>query len=84
MPHVAKGAFDATVAPAAILPSEPNDSSLIFFMRPGRPTRLLGYVHLIAISRQCHRKIVSGVTIVATCIRSRRPIRFPFAAKRRR
>ena len=41
-------------------------SLAIFFMVRGRPGRFREYVHFSAISRQCQRRIVSGVTIVAT------------------
>ena len=41
-------------------------------------------VHFLAISRRYQRRIVSGVTLVATCCRIRRPSRWPFAARRRR
>jgi hypothetical protein len=49
--------------------------------RPGgrsRPARLR------ATSSRCHRRIVSGVTIVATCASRRRPRRCPSSARRRR
>jgi hypothetical protein len=39
----------------------------------GRPRRRLGYVHFRAISWRCPRRMVSAVTIVATCASSRRP-----------
>ncbi len=35
----------------------------ITFMSPGRPTRLPGKVHFMAMSFLCHRRIVSEVTI---------------------
>jgi len=52
--------------------------------KPGRwplPTR---YVHLRATSSRCQRKMVSGVTRVATCASRWRPRRCPNSAKRRR
>jgi hypothetical protein len=48
-------------------------------MIPGRPGVFGSNVHLRAISCRCHRKIVSGVTMVATCLKTRRPSRRPFA-----
>jgi hypothetical protein len=56
----------------------------ISFMTPGRPGRVGVNVHFRAISCRCHRRIVSGVTMVATCRKTRRPRRWPFAARRRR
>ena len=53
-------------------------------MIPGRPGRFGVNVHFRAISCRCHRRIVSGVTIVATWRKTRRPSRRPFAARRRR
>jgi hypothetical protein len=53
-------------------------------MIPGRPGRLGVNVHFRAIMWRCHRRIVSGVTMVATCRKIRRPSRRPFAARRRR
>jgi hypothetical protein len=53
-------------------------------MTPGRPGRVGVNVHFRAISGRCHRRIVSGVTMVATCRKTRRPRRWPFAARRRR
>jgi hypothetical protein len=50
----------------------------------GRPGRFGVNVHFRAISGRCHRRIVSGVTIVATCRKTRRPSRRPFVARRRR
>ena len=47
-------------------------SDTISFMSPGRPGRLHSNVHLWAISRRYQRRIVSGVTMVATCLRTRR------------
>src|SRR5262249_52235198 len=54
------------------------------FMIPGRPDRGGVNVHLRAINCRCHRRIVSGVTMVATWRKSRRPSRRPLAARRRR
>jgi hypothetical protein len=51
---------------------------------PGRPGRDFAYVHFRAMSCRCQRRIVSGVTIAATCARRRRASRKPIAAKRRR
>jgi hypothetical protein len=51
---------------------------------PGRPSRDRAYVHFRPINSRCHRRIVSGVTIVATSARSRRPRRRPMTARRRR
>ena len=59
-------------------------SDEISLMIPGRPGRLEVNVHLLAMSCRCHRRIVSGVTIVATCRKTRRPSWRPFAARRRR
>ena len=42
------------------------------------------YVHLRATSSRCQRRMVSGVTRVATCASSRRPSRCPNSARRRR
>jgi hypothetical protein len=53
-------------------------------MIPGRPGRVGVNVHFRAISCRCHRRIVSGVTMVATCRKTRRPSRRPVAARRRR
>ncbi len=53
-------------------------------MIPGRPGRCGTNVHFRAISHRCHRRIVSGVTMVATWLRTRRPSRRPFTARRRR
>ena len=50
-------------------------------MIPGRPGRGGVNVHFRAISCRCHRRIVSGVTMVATCLRTRRPSRRPFCRK---
>ena len=58
-------------------------SDEISWVIPGRPGRFGVNVHVRAISCRCHRKIVSGVTIVATCLKTRRPSRRPFAARRR-
>jgi hypothetical protein len=38
-------------------------------------------VHLWAISRRYQHRIVSGVTRVATCLKTWRPSRWPFAAE---
>ena len=35
-------------------------------LEPGRPTRRRSLVHLRAISCRCHRKMVSGITCLAT------------------
>jgi hypothetical protein len=51
---------------------------------PGRPDRPFAYAHLRAINCRCHRRIVSGVTIVATRRSPRRPNRCPRTASRRR
>jgi hypothetical protein len=59
-------------------------SDAISFTVPGRPGRFGANVHFWTISRRCHRRIVSGVTMVATCLRTRRPSRWPFTARRRR
>src|SRR5437870_1392336 len=45
-------------------------SDEISFMMPGRPGRFRSNVHFPAISRRCHRRIVSGVTMVTTCLRT--------------
>jgi len=58
-------------------------SDEISCMIPGRPGRFDVNVHFRAINCRCHRKIVSRVTIVATCLKTRRPSRRPFAARRR-
>jgi hypothetical protein len=58
-------------------------SDEISFRIRGRPGRFGVNVHLRAISCRCHRRIVSGVAMVATCLRTRRPSRRPFAARRR-
>ena len=42
------------------------------------------YVHLRATSSRCQRRMVSGVTMVTTCARRRRPRRCPNSARRRR
>jgi hypothetical protein len=44
---------------------------------PARPCRCVTYVHLRAISRRCHRRLVSGDTIVATWRNTRRLRGFP-------
>jgi hypothetical protein len=59
-------------------------SDEISLMIPGRPGRFGSNVHFRAISWRCHRRIVSGVTIVATCRKTRRPSRRPFTTRRRR
>jgi hypothetical protein len=46
--------------------------------------RFLAYVHLRATSCQCHRRIVSGVTTVASWRKTRRLSRWPRTASRRR
>ena len=51
---------------------------------PGRPRRLREYVHFRTISSRCHRRIVSGVTSVATSRNTARPSRCPSCARRRR
>src|SRR5437773_344055 len=56
----------------------------ISLMIPGRPGRPGVKVHFRAIRRRCHRRIVSGVTMVATCRKTRRPSPRPLAARRRR
>ena len=53
-------------------------------MIPGRPGRPGVKVHFRAIRRRCHRRIVSGVTMVATCRKTRRLSPRPLAARRRR
>src|ERR687892_2579181 len=59
-------------------------SAAISFMSPGRPGRRYSDVHFWAISRRYQRRIVSGVTMVATCLRTRRPSLRTFTARRRR
>src|SRR2546428_14185369 len=54
-------------------------SDAISLILPGRPGRFGGNVHFRAIRRRCQRRIVSGVTMVATCLRIRRPSGWPFA-----
>jgi hypothetical protein len=44
----------------------------------GRPGRVGVNVHFRAISCRCHRWIVSGVTMIATCRKTRRSSRRPF------
>ena len=51
---------------------------------PGRTCRPLRWVHFRAINCRCHRRIVSGVTIVATWRNTRRPSRCPRMASRHR
>ncbi|MFT4542534.1 MAG: hypothetical protein ACI835_005002, partial [Planctomycetota bacterium] len=58
--------------------------SLISYMSPGRPTRVLWCVHLSAISFRCNLIRVSGFTMVAVLSRTLRPRRLAFAASRRR
>jgi hypothetical protein len=50
------------------------DTSLIV---PGRPGRRDMNVYFCAINRRCQRRIVSGVTMVATCLSTWRPSRWP-------
>jgi hypothetical protein len=50
----------------------------------GRPVRRLAYVHWRTTRWRCHRRMVSGVAMVATSRRVRRPSRCPIAARRRR
>jgi hypothetical protein len=45
-------------------------SDAISFMSPGRPGRRYSDVHFWAISRRDHQRIVSGVTMVATCLKN--------------
>jgi hypothetical protein len=55
-------------------------SDEISCMIPGRPARFGSNVHFRAMRCRCHRRIVSGVTTVATCRKTRRPAGDPFAA----
>src|SRR5438309_6245613 len=59
-------------------------SDAISLIVPGRPGRFGANVHFRAIRHRCQRRIVSGVTMVATCLRIRRPSGWPFAVRRRR
>ena len=51
---------------------------------PGRPGRCRVYVHFRTINSRCHRRMVSGVTSVATSRNTSRPRRCPSTARRRR
>ena len=78
--EVPQRALDATVAPRWILRGHPQNErrDLLHDPRTARP---------LPLERPlpgCHRRIVSGVTMVATRLRTRRPSRWPFAARRRR
>jgi hypothetical protein len=50
----------------------------------GRPTRFVAKVHFRAINRRCQRIRVSGVAMVGTLSRARRPRSLAFAANLRR
>ena len=82
--EVLQCALDPAIAPPGLSVAIRTISAEISFMIPGRPGRFGPKVHFRAISRRCHRRIVSGVTMVATRLRTRRPSRWPFAARRRR
>jgi hypothetical protein len=64
--EVPQRALDPAVAPGWIFRRHPHDKRRDSFMIPGRPGRFRPKVHFRAISSRCHRRIVSGVTIVAT------------------
>ena len=61
-----------------------SDRRRISASTPGRPGRCLVQVNFRAISSRCHRRMVSGVTSVATSRRTARPSRWPSTASRRR
>jgi hypothetical protein len=58
-------------------------SAAISFISPGRPGRRHSDVHFWAISRRYQRRLGSGVTMVATYLKTWRPSRWPFAARQR-
>ena len=85
MPDVLQRPADPRVAPGrdSPPPSAPPAAGSPR-ARPARPDRPFAYVHFRAISCRCHRRIVSGVTMVATWRNLRRPSRCPRTASRRR
>ena len=64
MPDILQRALDPCVTPGGILSGHPDNE--ILDLLEHAPTTRPAYVHLRAINCRCHRRIVSGVTIVAT------------------
>ena len=85
MPQIGQRALEAAVTPGSILLSHLHNQaaiSLLVFRRPMVRNELPSYFS--AINFRCQANKVSGVTMVATRARSRRPSFFAFAANRRR
>ena len=84
MAKVLQGALNARVAPRRILRRHPDNQCSKVRLQARRAASPARHVHLRATSWRCQRKIVSGVTSVATSASTRRPSRCPSSARRRR
>jgi len=61
-PELQEFALDAPVAPARILPGQPQDQRDYVLGERGTAGSTVGFFHLPVARRRCHRRIVSGVT----------------------
>src|SRR5262249_5760161 len=77
-------ALDSAIAPRRVLRRHPLNEPRDLLHRPRTPGSLPRVAPFSAIRRRCQRRIVSGVTIVATRLNSGRPSRCPLSARRRR
>ena len=65
MSYILQGALDPRVAPSGILRRHPDHQAADLGEDLVGPECLFAYVHFRTMSSRCHRKIVSGVTMVA-------------------
>jgi hypothetical protein len=85
MSRICRGALGAVIAPACILVCHSQDE-LNDLLGGGRPEdfRCLLQSQCLATSSRCQRRMVSGVTMVASSSSSLRPRILPLMASRRR
>lgn len=86
MAQVSQGALNAIVTPTRVFLRHPQHELVNLFidLRPSWRFAFVGVIPFLGDQLACQRRMVSGVTIVATCSRALRPSALPFTASIRR